>query len=269
MSDLGKTGQVLRSARQAGRAALVTYLPVGFPTVANSYEALRIVAEAADLVEIGMPYSDPMMDGVTIQYATKRALERGVRTRDLFGACETVARVGKFPLVMTYWNIVERYGVDAFARDLAAAGGAGLITPDLTPDEADEWVVASNKYGLDRIFLIAPSSTEERIRYTMESCRGWVYATSVMGVTGTRSKTSAQAPVIVERARKVSDLPVGVGLGVSSAEQASEVAGFADGVIVGSALLKTLIEDEGAPGRAALADLVAELAVGVRSVKAR
>lgn len=260
MSDFGITGRVLRGARDEGRAALVTYLPVGYPSVADSYAALRVVAEVADLVEIGLPYSDPMMDGLTIQHATKRALEAGVRTRDVFGACEAVAGVGKHPVVMTYWNLVERYGVDAFARDLAAAGGAGLITPDLTPDEASEWVAASDAHGLDRIFLIAPSSTDERIRYTMDACRGWVYATSVMGVTGTRDETSDAAPVIVERARAASDLPIGVGLGVSNGDQAASVAAYADGVIVGSALIKRL--DEG--GLAGLEAMASELADGVR-----
>ena len=264
MSDLGITGCVLRAAKEDGRAALVAYLPLGFPTVAGSYEALKIAAEASDLVEIGLPYSDPMMDGLTIQHATKRALERGVRVRDVFGACEAVASVGKQAVVMTYWNLVERYGVEAFARDLAAAGGAGLITPDLTPDEADEWVAASDAHGLDRIFLIAPSSTDERIRYTMDACRGWVYATSVMGVTGTRSETSDAAPVIVARARAASDLPVGVGLGVSNGDQAASVARYADGVIVGSALVKCLLADEGPGGLSELGRVVADLADGVR-----
>lgn len=264
MSDLGLTGGVLRGARDEGRAALITYLPVGFPSVAGSLDALRIVAQAADLVEIGLPYSDPMMDGTTIQHATTKALARGVRTRDVFAAAEAVASVGKRAVVMSYWNLIERYGVDAFVRDLAASGGAGLITPDLTPDEADEWLAASDEHGLDRVFLIAPSSTDERIRYTMDACRGWVYATSVMGVTGTRAATSDAAPVIVQRARAQSDLPVGVGLGVSNGDQAASVASYADGVIVGSALVRCLLEDEGPGGLAHLERVVTDLADGVR-----
>ena len=141
-----------------------------------------------------MPYSDPMMDGVTIQRAGTRALERGVRTRDAFAAVETVANAGTAAVVMTYWNLIERYGPDRFARDLADAGGAGAITPDLTPDEAAEWFQASDAYGLDRIFLISPSSSDERIASTVAACRGWVYATSVMGVTGARAQTSSAAP---------------------------------------------------------------------------
>lgn len=264
MSDLGSTGKVLRAAKQEGRSALVAYLPLGYPTVRSSYAAMDLAAVVADLIEIGLPYSDPMMDGVTIQHATQRALDGGVRVRDVFGACETVAGRGKHPLVMTYWNLIEHYGVEAFARDLAASGGAGLITPDLTPDEAAEWFAASDNHGLDRIFLIAPSSTDERIRYTMDSCRGWVYATSVMGVTGTRNETSNAAPVIVSRARAASDLPVGVGLGVSNGDQAAEVASFADAVIVGSALVNCLTGEDEVAGHERLAIMLSDLASGVR-----
>lgn len=269
---LGISGHVLRSATDAGRAALVAYLPVGYPDVPLSLAAMRAVVEGtdglgADLVEIGMPYSDPMMDGLSIQHATTRALERGVRTRDIFTAAQTVADAGATPMVMIYWNLVEKYGVDAFARDLANAGGAGLITPDLTPDEADAWSSASDASGLDRVYLIAPSSSDERIKMTMQACRGWVYATSVMGVTGVRSQTSAAAPVIVERARRADpSLPVGVGLGVSNGDQAAEVGGYADAVIVGSALVNCLIraDDAGSDDLTELRKLAADLAAGVR-----
>lgn len=269
---LGISGHVLRDAKAAGRAALVAYLPVGYPSVPGSLDAMRAVVEGvdglgADLVEIGMPYSDPMMDGLSIQHATTRALERGVRTRDIFTAAQTVADAGAIPMVMIYWNLVEKYGVEAFARDLANAGGAGLITPDLTPDEAGEWLAASDATGLDRVFLVAPSSSDERIAMTMAACRGWVYATSVMGVTGARSQTSAAAPVIVQRARQADpSLPVGLGLGVSNGDQAAEVAGFADAVIVGSALVNCLIraEDAGGDDIEELRSLAAELAEGVR-----
>ena len=269
---LGIAGQVLASATADHRAALVGYLPVGYPTVPGSLAAMKALVEGrdgvgVDIVEIGMPYSDPMMDGLAIQHATTRALERGVRTADVFTAVETVAKAGATPMVMIYWNLVERHGVEAFARDLANAGGAGLITPDLTPDEADEWVAASDAHGLDRVFLIAPSSTDERIAMTMAACRGWVYATSVMGVTGARTQTSSAAPVIVERARRIDgSIPIGVGLGVSNGDQAAEVGAFADAVIVGSALVKCLIdaEDNGSDDLGPLRDVVADLAAGVR-----
>jgi tryptophan synthase alpha chain len=208
------------------------------------------------------------MDGVTIQRAGTKALERGVCTRDVFAAVEAVSNTGTPALVMTYWNLVERYGADRFARDLASAGGAGAITPDLTPDEAAEWISVSDDHGLDRVFLISPSSTDERLASTVAACRGWVYATSLMGVTGARAQTSAAAPELVQRVRKVDPAAlVGVGLGVSNSAQAREVTTFADLVIVGSALVKTLLdaEDAGRPGDlSGLRRLVADLAAGVR-----
>ena len=226
-------------------------------------------SEGVDLVEVGLPYSDPMMDGATIQRAGTKALQRGVRTRDAFTAVETVASRGTPAVVMTYWNLVERYGADRFARDLAAAGGAGMITPDLTPNEAEEWLRVSDAHGLDRIFLVSPSSTNERLRSTVAACRGWVYATSLMGVTGARTQTSAAAPELVRRVRKVAPSAlVGVGLGVSNGEQAREVTSFADLVIVGSALVKTLLDadDAGRPeDLTGLRTVVADLAAGVRA----
>lgn len=266
---LGHSGRVVARCRDEGRAALICYLPVGYPSVDSSLEAYRAVCEAgADIVEIGIPYSDPVLDGLTIQHATTRALQRGVRTRDAFRAAETVASSGAVPVVMSYWNLVEQYGPEAFARDLANAGGVGVITPDLTPDEADEWCAASDAHGLDRIFLIAPSSTDERVASTMAACRGWVYATSVMGVTGTRNQMSDAAPVIARRAREADPiLPVCIGLGVSNAEQATQVAGYADGVIVGSALVRCL-DSDGANLPAdldRLDSLTRDLADGVRS----
>ena len=268
---LGISGKVLDACRTQGRAAFVGYLPVGYPNVAKSCEAYRVLCTGADIVEIGMPYSDPFLDGPVIQHATTKALARGVRTRDAFTAAETVASCGRSPVVITSWNLMEQYGPDVFARDLAAAGGAGVITPDLTPDEADEWIAATDAHGLDRIFLIAPSSTPERIAMTMAACRGWVYATSVMGVTAVRQGTSQAGPVIVARAREIDPgLPVCVGLGVGNGEQAAEVGAYADAVIVGSALVRCLASDgTDMPGDLErLGALSAELADGVcRSLK--
>jgi len=218
-----------------------------------------------DLVEVGLPYSDPVMDGPTIQAAAQQALAGGLRTRDVLRTVEAVAAVVP-TVVMTYWNPVERYGVDRFARDLAAAGGSGLITPDLIPDEAAEWSAASDAHELDRIFLVSPSSTDARIKMTAESCRGFVYATSVMGVTGARKETSNRAPALVGRVKEVTDLPVGVGLGVSNGTQAAEVAAFADGVIVGSAFVRCLLDagQDVVEGGSAVRALAQDLAEGVR-----
>ena len=273
-TDPGYTGRMLLQIRAQGRGGLAGFLHVGYPTVDISLQALKALtgegeSDGVDLVEVGLPYSDPMMDGVTIQRAGTKALQRGVRTRDAFAAVEAVASRGIPAVVMTYWNLVERYGADRFARDLASAGGAGMITPDLTPNEAGEWLRVSDTHGLDRIFLVSPSSTDERLRSTVAACRGWVYATSLMGVTGTRTQTSAAAPELVRRVREVAPSAlVGVGLGVSNGEQAREVTSFADLVIVGSALVKTLLdaEDAGRPeDLSGLRAVVADLAAGVRT----
>ncbi len=262
------------AAKAEGRGALVGYLPVGYPSVPGSLAALKALCgeggdgPGVDLVEIGLPYSDPMMDGPVIQQAGTRALERGVRTRDVFAAVEAVRSTGTPAVVMTYWNLVDRYGVDAFARDLANAGGSGLITPDLIPDEAEAWLAASDALGLDRVFLVSPSSSDERIISTAAACRGWMYATAVMGVTGTRTASSSAAPGLVGRVRSLApETLVAVGLGVSTGDQAAEVTSFADGVIVGSAFVKTLLAAEAAGSPDDLSGLravLADLAEGVR-----
>ena len=271
-NSLGHTGQRFAEIRASGRGALVGFLHVGYPDVPTSLQALRALTgegetPGVDLVEVGMPYSDPMMDGVTIQRAGTRALERGVRTRDVFAAVEAVAETGTGAVVMTYWSLIEKYGPEAFARDLAAAGGAGAITPDLTPDEAGEWLEVSDAYELDRIFLVSPSSTDVRLGRAVAACRGWVYATAVMGVTGARTAVSSAAPELVERVRAADpDAMVGVGLGVSNGAQAREVTQFADAVIVGSALVQTLLDAEQAGTPADLSGLrrvVADLTDGV------
>jgi len=259
-------------AHADGRAALVGYLPAGFPTVAGGIAALQAMVDAGcDVIEVGLPYSDPVMDGPTIQRAAQQALEAGVRIRDVLATVEAVAATGTPTLVMTYWNPIERYGVERFATDLADAGGAGLITPDITPDARTDWTAAADAHDLDKVYLVAPSSTDERIAMTVKACRGFVYATAVMGVTGARTTTSDLAGPLVERTKAAlsslhSDLPVAVGLGVSTGDQAAEVAAFADGVIVGSAFVRTLLDhaDDASVGLTALSTLTADLADGVR-----
>ncbi len=263
-------------ARAEGRAALVGYLPAGFPTVDGGIAGVRALAEAGvDLIEIGFPYSDPVMDGPTIQRASEIALAAGVRAADVMRTVEAATQAGVPTVVMLYWNLVEHYagrhptrGVASFARDLAAAGGSGLVTPDLVPDEAQEWIEVSDAHGLDRVFLVAPSSTDARIAATVAASRGFIYATSVMGVTGARATTSQAAPTLVARVRKAPGgdaIPIGVGLGVRDGDQAAEVGAYADAVIVGSAMVSCLLD---APdldaGLGALRTLTAELAAGVR-----
>jgi tryptophan synthase alpha chain len=259
-------GAVLAKTRAQGRAALVGYLPVGFPDVQGSVDAMVAMVQAGvDIVEVGVPYTDPLMDGPVIQHAADAALKGGVRFKDVFTAVRAIADAGAPALVMSYWNPVLRYGVGRFADDLAKAGGAGLITPDLIPDEAADWIAAAERNDLDRVFLVAPSSTPQRLRSTTLACRGFVYAASTMGVTGTRTTVSDTAEVLVTRTRVMTNLPICVGLGVSTGDQAAQVAAFADGVIVGSALVRCLT-DSGSPesGLTAIRKLSAELAAGVR-----
>jgi tryptophan synthase alpha chain len=258
-------GPTVEAARADGRAGLVGYLPAGFPTVEASIGLISaMAASGVDVVEVGLPYSDPVMDGPTIQAAAEVALAGGTRITDVLRVVEASAALVP-TLVMTYWNPVERFGVDRFARALAGAGGAGLITPDLIPDEAAEWVAAADDHDLDKVFLVAPSSTRARLERTAAACRGFVYATAVMGVTGTREQTSRLAPDLVARVHEVTQLPVGVGLGVSDGRQAAEVASYADAVIVGSAFVRAVLDSDGDRTAVdAVGRLTEDLARGVR-----
>jgi tryptophan synthase alpha chain len=258
---------IFHKARAENRAVLVGCMPAGFPTVKDSIASMIAMHEAGcDVIEVELPYSDPVMDGPVIQKASDIALAAGVRTRDTLHIIESVAKTGAPVVLMTYWNPIEKYGVNAFARDLAAAGATGMITPDLIPDEAQEWITASDDHQIDRTFLVSPSSTDERIAMTVANCRGFVYATALMGVTGARTSVSRQAPDLVARVRHADrDMPVGVGLGVGNGEQAAEVAAFADGVIVGSALIRCVLESpDRSTGLARLRALSSELAEGTR-----
>lgn len=267
------TGNVIDARRAQGRAAFIGYLPAGFPSVQGSIDAAKTLIDAgAHIIEVGVPYSDPSMDGPVIQEAATHALERGFRTTDTFRIVEEVADHGRDAdaavVVMTYYNPVLRYGVPAFARDLAAAGGAGLITPDLTPDCGPDWIAAAQDYDLDRIFLASPNSTNQRLALTVMASRGFVYAASLMGVTGERASLGDQAATLVARARDLGAPRVCVGLGVSTPDQAAEVAGFSDGVIVGSALVKCLLTnlDDESAGRDRLGKIAQDLANAVQGV---
>ncbi|UAJ77926.1 tryptophan synthase subunit alpha [Leifsonia sp. ZF2019] len=245
--------------REAG-GALIGYLPAGFPDLQTSIDAAVALAEnGVDIIELGLPYSDPVMDGTVIQAATQQALANGFRLRDGITAVrEITARADVPVLVMTYWNPVLQYGVDRFADELAAAGGAGLITPDLIPDEGAEWLAASDRAGLDRVFLAAPTSTDERLRRTVEASRGFVYAVSTMGITGARADVDAAARTLVGRLREAGSTSACVGVGISTGAQVREVLEYADGAIVGSALVKALADG----GVDAVARTAAELAGG-------
>ncbi|MEV8453500.1 tryptophan synthase subunit alpha [Streptomyces sp. NPDC052095] len=257
----------LARAKGEDRAALVAYLPAGFPTVDGGIAAVKAAVEGgADIIEVGLPHSDPVLDGPVIQTADDIALRGGVKIVDVLRTVREAHRATGVPiLVMTYWNPIDRYGVERFTAELAEAGGAGCILPDLPVQESALWREHAGKHGLATVFVVAPSSRDERLATITAAGSGFVYAASLMGVTGTRASVGDQAQDLVRRTRATTDLPVCVGLGVSNAEQAAEVAGFADGVIVGSAFVKAMLDapDEAA-GLAAVRSLAGELAEGVR-----
>ncbi|MCZ4121236.1 tryptophan synthase subunit alpha [Streptomyces sp. H39-S7] len=259
---------VLAAAKAENRAALVGYLPAGFPSVDGGIAAVKAMFEGGcDVVEVGLPHSDPVLDGPVIQTADDIALRGGVRIKDVLRTVrEAHAATGAPVLVMTYWNPVDRYGTERFAADLAEAGGAGCILPDLPVEESEVWRKAAELHGLATVFVVAPSSRDERLAKITAVGTGFVYAASLMGVTGTRVSVGAQAADLVQRTRATTELPVCVGLGVSNPEQAAEVAAFADGVIVGSAFVKRLLD---APdletGLAGVRELAADLSAGVRT----
>ena len=257
---MSTVASVLSRANSERAGALIGYLPVGFPTFDESVDAAVAIAEnGVDIIELGLPYSDPVMDGPVIQAATQTALARGFRLADGFEAVRRItSRVDAPVLVMTYYNPVLQYGVERFADDLAAAGGSGLITPDLIPDEGAAWIAASERTGLDRVFLAAPSSSDERLKQTVESSRGFVYAVSTMGITGARSDVDQAARTLVSRLRDAGVEHTCVGLGISTAQQVREVLEYADGAIVGSALVKALADG----GVAHVASVASELSRG-------
>lgn len=261
----GQTSQVVSAilaAKKARKGALIGYLPVGFPDLDTSVEAaIEMARNGVDVLEFGVPYSDPVMDGMVIQDATRTALERGFKLRDVFDAVRRVrAEVDTPVLVMTYYNPVMQYGVDEFARDLAAAGGAGLITPDITPDGAEEWIAASERHGLDRVFLAAPTSSDERLEMISQASTGFVYTVSTMGITGERASLDEAARTLTERLRKSGAEFACVGIGISNAEHVASTLEYADGAIVGTVFVRALADG----GVERLAETVRELASGTR-----
>jgi len=257
---MSRVEQVIAARKAADSGALVGYLPVGFPDLQTSIDAaVALVENGVDIIELGVPYSDPVMDGPVIQKATQAALARGFKLGQTFEAVAAItARVDAPILVMTYFNPVLQYGVERFADDLLAAGGAGLITPDLVADEADDWLTASDRTGLDRVFLAAPSSTDARLELAVAKSRGFVYAVSTMGITGARADVDQAARSLVGRLRTAGATSTCVGVGISTGEQVREVIGYADGAIVGSALVTALADG----GVGAVARAAADLAAG-------
>lgn len=236
-----KTELVLRTNKLQGRKNLIGYFPLGYPTLEQSIEAaISMCHHGVDVLELGIPYSDPVMDGPVIQEATQEALAAGFKLTQTFAAVTEISAAVSAPvLVMTYWNPVLQYGVERFATELAAAGGAGLITPDLIPDEAAEWLAISERLELDRVFLATPTSSQSRVNTAVSKSRGFTYAVSTMGITGAREELDAMAKSVVAKINAVpGEHLAAVGIGVSTATQVEEINDYADAAIVGSAFVR-------------------------------
>ena len=258
--------RVLTKARTENRAALIGYIPAGFPTIDGCKAAIDVLIESGfDAVEIGYPYSDPVMDGPIIQHAADIALRNGVKAKDVMATLNHAASNGVAAVVMTYWNPIEQFGTDQFAHAIAQAGGSGVITPDLSFEQAQPWKVSATQAGINTIFVVAPSTTNERLQKVTGITSGFIYAASLMGVTGTRNSISDSARELVARIRRVSTLPIAVGLGVSTPDQAREVATYADGVIIGSALIKELLDKDLESGLQSLRVLAESLVRATKS----
>ena len=257
---------VFEKTRAENRAALIAYIPAGFPSLEGCKKVIRALSDAGvDALEIGFPYSDPVMDGPTIQEAADISLREVTGAAEVFQTVKFAHEIGLPTVVMTYWNPIERYGVQAFALEMARNGGSGVVTPDLTIEESRGWKSAAENAGINTIYVLAPSTTAKRLGVVTSQCSGFVYAASLMGVTGTRTTISSGAKELVTRIRTTTTTPIAVGLGVSTRDQAKDVAGFADGVIVGSAFIKILLDapDE-ITGLSRVSELAKELALGVR-----
>lgn len=257
---MSTTDQTLRANRETG-GSLIGYFPLGFPTLEESVEAAVAMCKCGvDVLELGIPYSDPVMDGIVIQEATEKALANGFKLKDTFDAIRQItSRVDTPVLVMTYWNPVMQYGEGRFAQELANSGAAGAITPDLIPDEAARWIEITDALNLDRVFLATPTSSDARTMRACASSKGFVYSVSTMGITGARDDLDQNAKKVVAQVRAQSEGSMtAVGIGVSTAAQVREINKYADGAIVGSAFVRAYQEG----GIEALSAKVSELAKG-------
>lgn len=233
--------------KKNGKKALIAYIMAGDPGLEET-ERLIIELEkgGADLIELGIPFSDPLADGPTIQKAAIRALQHDISLRDVIGLVKKVRRVSQVPIIfMSYYNPVFKYGEEKFVTDAVKAGVDGVIVPDLPPEEAGSLKGFASEKGLDTIFLLAPTSNEERIKKVCNISKGFIYYVSVTGVTGTREGISKDIRGMVKKIKAESRMPVAVGFGISRPEQAVEIASMADGVIVGSAIVKIIEENIG------------------------
>ena len=233
------TGTFKEIRRKNGRA-FIPYIMAGDPNIKRTGELIRVLEDCgADIIELGVPFSDPLADGPTIQQAAQRALDEGVTLSTVIGLVAEIRIVTQIPIIlMTYYNPIFKYDEERFVRDATAAGVDGIIVPDLPPDEAGNLMKYSRKSGLDTIFLLAPTSTEDRIQKVARASKGFIYYVPITGITGSKLSLDVSFESHIARIRKVSDKPIAVGFGISTPEEAAALSRFADGVIVGSAIVK-------------------------------
>lgn len=252
------------AAREDGRAALVVYLPANFPDLGTSLACFEAaVAAGADLVEMGLPFSDPVMDGPIIQAANQQVLAAGATVADHLALAATLtSRVDAPVLAMTYVTLVDARGYELFAEQAVAAGLAGVILPDLPINEADDWRAVARDHDLASVMLTSTASSPERLAATAAASTGFVYATGLLGVTGVKPVAIDDTRALVARIRETTDTPVAVGIGVRTRQDAAAVSRFADGVIVGSAAVAAIAEGEPATAPERVRALVADLRAG-------
>ncbi len=267
--NLSRIGQKFSELKGRGQAALMPFLTIGDPNLETTCELLLKLDKAgADLVELGIPFSDPIADGPTIQRASQRALRQGVTPCRALELVRRVRRRSELPIsLMTYYNLIFHYGEERFVAEAAQAGVDGLIVPDLPPEEAGGLRRAADRYGLDIVFLLAPTSRPERVKLVAEASRGFIYYVSLTGVTGARERLAQDLAAKVREPKRHTDLPVAVGFGISTPEQAGMAAGCADGVIVGSALINVLEANLSKPDLLVnqAAEFVGRLKAGMRN----
>jgi tryptophan synthase alpha chain len=266
---MSRIPEAFATLRRLGRAGLVPYVTAGDPDLTVTRDCLLALAESgADLIELGVPFSDPMADGPVLQRAAERALATGTTLRRVLELVTEVREQIRQPIVLFgYYNPIFRYGTEAFARDAAAAGIDGVLCVDLPPEEADELHGAARRHDLDLSLLLAPTTPRARVRPICRLASGVLYFVSVLGVTGARDELPRELPELVARVQAVTELPIGVGFGVQTPAQAAWVAGFADAVIVGSALAKVIETTPRAEVAARVGEFVAELAAAMRAAQ--
>lgn len=265
---MSRIKQQFENVKKENRAALIAYITAGDPDLGITKKLVLALAESrADIIELGIPFSDPLADGPTIQKASQRALAKGTRLVDIIALVKELRKQTEIPLVfMTYYNPILQYGIKKFVQDAVKAGLDGIIVPDLPPEEASGLISAARKIGLDTIFLLAPTSTPNRIKSVAESCKGFVYYVSLTGVTGARAKVATDVAASIKKIKRATNKPVAVGFGISNPAQVQQVVNWgADGVIVGSAIVSLIEQNIGKTDLVSkVAKFVSELAKGTK-----